>query len=1675
MATAYRSPRRRPTAWTLFVCLLAATSMSSPAFAKQETSRLTKAPHGAVLGIYVLGPREVVAGTPTAFRVTVHWSSAPGVHGVLPSAKLTLSLKSKRRRYALAKATSDAQGTATVAFRVPQLPEGDYALHLAAKSGSARAEQKQTLRIVAGPQLFVTTDKPLYRPGQTLRVRALALRRIDRKPLAGRALRFRVYDPRGTCIFDRKVRSSAFGIAATELPLASEVNLGRYRVAVALGKGGTQRSRSVRVTRYQLPRFEVSVRTDRRHYRPGDRLTGSVVARYLHGEPLRDASVQLEIKRWICPERTIERCRERSYRLHLTTNNKGHARFSQLLLAGAMELLFVRGRLDLRAAVTDDAGSRREGVLAVSYSPLRMRIALIVPGGEIVQGVAQKVHVLATRSDGRPLRAARVRVRSGKVEVRAKTDGLGAATLTLQPTSPCRVLGRGWRRRHGASLEITVDDAWGNQRIIERCVPLVRRALRVELARHLLARKERLDLVLRAKAQDGELAFVDLLAGGQTLSSQQGRFVGGEARLSITPSVGAEGLIVVRAYRLARGAERQAQLAAVWIEPRSPLRIEAKLDKREYRPGGKAVLTLHVTRADTGRGVPAALGLRAVDRALLVLAPEEPEAEPLLRSLASWATPQAARLALKPGGRSLERWISSQKVGAARRRATEILLAALRPPHSSVWETDPWTERQERWRTQRDAIATAVREGVSELALGQRTNRGWVFHPRAVAHLVRAKKLPRGSERDPWNRPVLGAQLPTFDQDLIFSKLARQAAQAKVDAIYALLETHRKTLRLARRAVEGFSKKQQPVILPANLLARLRRQKNVKAHFFVDPWGQRLRLVRHRRWLLVHSDWSTQDEVLSLGPDGHIGTADDVRFAQDRQRIGPHGLKGALCSAGICGKACGTCGGLGLAGVGRGGGGYARAPRMMMGRASVRGSMGGRHGDREGPRVRSRFPETLLWKPEVLTDAQGRARVDIPLADSITTWRLFANASTQQGLFGRTALDLRVFQPFFADVDLPSKLTVGDRLELPVTVSNYRKKPLLVTLELKPQRWLKLDGPPRQQLVVEPGRVAVHTFSVTVQRAGQHALHVFARAHDDAGKLVQDAIERRAEVEPDGQPAAQTISGMLRKEAEHELVLPSTMLASSSRVQLQLEPGPLSQSVSGLDGLIRRPHGCFEQTSATVYPNLLVLDYLRKNRKSTPAIEKRALGFLAEGYQRLLTFEVKGGGFSWFGRAPANQVLTAYGLAEFAHLSRLRKVDPKVIERTRAWLLSRQQQDGSWPLDTRNINDGVVNRKAGSRVRVTAYIATALVDSGYRGKALERALAFLRPHAERAKDAYTLALLANLYAPRRKDALGRRLLDRLWALRKPGKSGVTLPGPNATLTHAAGGSGDLETTALAALAMLQSRDRPAAAAKLLQALIGQRGRFGAWSTTQATVLGLRALLLDRHGSLPRGQLEVLVAGKTVKTLRLAGREDRVQVVDLTHVAATPGRHQIALRFRGKGRLLYRLVGSYWLPSAGLRAKNATLGIAAHYDRATLRAGEAVKLTLVLQNHGKRAVAMPLVSLPLPPGFDLAPDAIERLVAGSLVSKVQQRGSRLVLYLERLEAGAKHSLALSLRPRFPLTVQARQPLIYEYYRPENRALGQLTTLTVQPAPKRSAPKTAKRDPLAPLDRLLANVR
>jgi uncharacterized protein YfaS (alpha-2-macroglobulin family) len=360
--------------------------------------------------------------------------------------------------------------------------------------------------------------------------------------------------------------------------------------------------------------------------------------------------------------------------------------------------------------------------------------------------------------------------------------------------------------------------------------------------------------------------------------------------------------------------------------------------------------------------------------------------------------------------------------------------------------------------------------------------------------------------------------------------------------------------------------------------------------------------------------------------------------------------------------------------------------------------------DVSSPRVRSYFPEALYINPEIITDKDGLASISIPVADSITTWRLATMASTVHGALGSSTASLKVFQDFFVDLDLPVTLTQGDRVSIPVAVYNYSGARGDVSLRLHEDDWYSLvDDNSDKAVAVDSGGVGGSQFTLEAKRIGKFKLTLSAQMNGGSNRA--DIVVREIEVVPNGREQSQVFNGRLESSVQRDVSFPADSIPDASKIFVRLYPGPLSQVIEGMDGILRMPGGCFEQTSSSTYPNVLAVDYMKRTKKLSPEIHAKAEGFIANGYQRLLTFEVPGGGFSWFGNAPANKILTAYGLMEFYDMSRVHDVDPKLISRTQEWLVEQQQAEGSWKPDASFINEGATNRYNSDVLQITAYIA----------------------------------------------------------------------------------------------------------------------------------------------------------------------------------------------------------------------------------------------------------------------------------------------------------------------------------------------------------------------------------
>ena len=575
-----------------------------------------------------------------------------------------------------------------------------------------------------------------------------------------------------------------------------------------------------------------------------------------------------------------------------------------------------------------------------------------------------------------------------------------------------------------------------------------------------------------------------------------------------------------------------------------------------------------------------------------------------------------------------------------------------------------------------------------------------------------------------------------------------------------------------------------------------------------------------------------------------------------------------------------------------------------------------------------------------------------------------------------------------------------------------------------------------------PGEVTSVHIPLKAVRVGEHLLRVTA-----TGSKLSDAVERIVRIEPTGTKINHLINDVLRQQFVDNFVIPSDAIPGSQKLVARFYPSRFSEVVEGLDSIFAEPYGCFEQTSSTTYPNVTALTYLQSVHKLTPEIEARAHRLIRDGYQRLLTFEVPGGGFEWFGRAPAHVGLTAYGVLEFTDMAQVTTVDKAMVKRTLEWLYSQQKTDGSW-----REGAGLHGWAAGP---MTAYVAWALADAGERSPGLRKALDYLRSHAEETSSTYLKAVAANAFlAVDHSDEYGNRLVSMLRqsAIDSPDKT-VHWSSTGRSITYSYGPSLDVEVTALSAMALMKAGTAPETVRQSLAWLSRQKNASGNWDTTQATILAMRALIQGTGTALGQeftSSVTLKLNGETIKSFELNKQNsDVLKQIDLTK-RLHPGENRVEIVQTPAGELSLQLDGVYWLP--GQAPKDSApmpnpLRFALNYDRTTLKVNDTLKCTGYVTTRSQPSIHMPTVDLRIPPGFEVDPTAFEALQTSGRIAKFEVHGSRVILYLRELVEGEPFRFEYSLRAKYPLHAQAPKSVVYEYYRPDNRAESRETTLQV----------------------------
>jgi CD109 antigen len=94
-----------------------------------------------------------------------------------------------------------------------------------------------------------------------------------------------------------------------------------------------------------------------------------------------------------------------------------------------------------------------------------------------------------------------------------------------------------------------------------------------------------------------------------------------------------------------------------------------------------------------------------------------------------------------------------------------------------------------------------------------------------------------------------------------------------------------------------------------------------------------------------------------------------------------------------------------------------------------------------------------------------------------------------------------------------------------------------------------------------------------------------------------------------------------------DLSLPSGIIPGSGRAYLAVTGNVLSQTINGLEGLLRMPFGCGEQNMLLFAPNVFIARYLKESGQLKPEVMAKAETMMLTGYQRQLTYRRTDGSF----------------------------------------------------------------------------------------------------------------------------------------------------------------------------------------------------------------------------------------------------------------------------------------------------------------------------------------------------------------------------------------------------------------------------------------------------------------
>jgi hypothetical protein len=577
------------------------------------------------LNFVVSGPASVQAGAPSEYRVQTR---DPAGHPT--AAIVTYQVKDQTDKAVSEKTSVVTQGDVTVKLppTLPLTPNRSLVLEVAAeRTGGPKAVLREQLKIAAPVYVtHLTTDKPLYQPGEIVHFRSLTLDRAMLKPAEEPLnLQFVVRDPLGAEVLVMAGTSSLVktdgrpllgpdgapvqGIGTGEWTIPATAKGGEYTLAVKEAGGRfPEERRKILVNQYQPARLNKVLEWSRKTFGPGDEVVANCKVTNAAGaiahQPVTATAV-------VDGRQIPVTCGP--------TDSDG-----AVAIRFALPKEIDKGEGSLTIAFTD-GGSHESLVKPIPIALRKLFVDFYAEGGELIADTVDRVYFQARTTLGKPADL--------KGRIVDETGSVVATAETLTDESEPGVsqgMGR-FEFTPGANhvYRLVIDQPAGTEG--EHKLPAVK-ANGVVLTALNEVSGDPDPIRVRVSNRGTERTFlVGAYARGRLLDHRSIIVPTNQsADVALNPHAGVGGVTRVTVFEEIRANEtggEKNQLVPraerlIYRKPGARLDVAVDLDKRRYLPGERVNLSLHASD-EKNQAMPAIAMIGVVNRSVVTMADEK--------------------------------------------------------------------------------------------------------------------------------------------------------------------------------------------------------------------------------------------------------------------------------------------------------------------------------------------------------------------------------------------------------------------------------------------------------------------------------------------------------------------------------------------------------------------------------------------------------------------------------------------------------------------------------------------------------------------------------------------------------------------------------------------------------------------------------------------------------------------------------------------------------------------------------------------------------------------------------------------------------------------------------------------------------------------------------------------